>query len=325
MTDPIAARYLRFAEREADGHSPLYAALARGVASDAGALGFLATLPADRQQPNLLFAAIRHVCGTPQDWPECRVALQAQAVSVRAVMQSRRTQTNEPARCATLLPVLAQLKPPLALLEVGASAGLCLQPDRYGYAYGTHRLAPPTPDAPVFACDASAPMPLPTRLPEVVWRAGLDLAPVDVRNAEHCAWLETLVWPEHRERLQRLRAALAIARAEPPPVTEGDLLTDLARVAASAPAGATLVVFHSAVLAYIAEPAARTRFVDAVRALGAVWVSNELPGVFPAIAARLRRPGPVGAFLLAVDGVPVAWTQPHGAWIQGLQPEDVFT
>ncbi len=39
---------------------------------------------------------------------------------------SKRTQTNEPGRCAVLLPLLAALPQPLALLEVGASAGLCL-------------------------------------------------------------------------------------------------------------------------------------------------------------------------------------------------------
>ena len=59
---------------------------------------------------------------------------------VEALMLARRTQTNEAARCALLLPLLAALPQPLALLEVGASAGLCLLPDRYGYDYAGHRL-----------------------------------------------------------------------------------------------------------------------------------------------------------------------------------------
>lgn len=323
MTGRIAARFLRFAEREADGSSPLYAALARGAAADPLALAFLAALPEDKQQPNLLFAALRHVCGTPRDWPQARAALDAQAEQIRAVMLARRTQTNEPARCATLLPVLARLPQPLALLEVGASAGLCLLPDRYGYAYGTHCITAPTPEAPVFPVRAGAATPLPDTLPLVAWRAGLDLSPVDLQDPAQSAWLETLVWPEHSARLQRLRSAMQVAWRDPPPVHRGDLLTDLAAVARTAPGNATLVVFHTAVLAYIADAAARDRFARTVRALGAVWISNESPAVFPAIAGRVRRPGPAGAFLLAVDGVPVAWTQPHGEWIEWLEPEDV--
>ncbi len=97
---------------------------------------FLATLPDEKRQPNLLFAALRHVCGTPRDWPTFRALLREHASAVRATMLTRRTQTNEAGRCATLLPVLARLPQPLALLEVGASAGLCLLPDRYGYDYG---------------------------------------------------------------------------------------------------------------------------------------------------------------------------------------------
>ena len=70
------------------------------------------------------------------------------------------------------------------------------------------------------------------------------------------------------------------------------------------------------------DAALRDAFARAVRALGAVWVSNEVPGVFPSIRERLARPGPRGAFLLAVDGVPVAWTDPHGGWIEWIGAEE---
>ena len=100
-----------------------------------------------------------------------------------AVIQARRTQTNEPARCACLLPALAQLTPPLALLEVGASAGLTLLPDRYSYDYPGHPLIAGTdPRAPVLRCRTRGPVPLPRQVPEVRWRAGLDLNPLDVAS-----------------------------------------------------------------------------------------------------------------------------------------------
>jgi len=322
VTEQLAARYRRFAEVEAHGRSPLYEAITLGVADDADALAFLLALPEDKRQPNLLLAALRHVCGTPRDWLEFRAQLHTQADAIRATMLAHRTQTNEAGRCATLLPVLGRLPQPLALLEVGASAGLCLLPDRYGYDYGRQQLPAPSAMAPVFPCHADARTPLPTQHPRIAWRLGLDLHPIDIADAAHRAWLETLVWPEQTDRLHRLRAAIAVAQRHPPRVVQGDLLTDLAHWARQAPADATLVVFHSAVLAYVADADLRAAFAETVRGLGGVWISNEAPGVFPTVRALVPRPGPRGAFLLAVDGQSVAWTDPHGGWIEWIATEE---
>jgi hypothetical protein len=95
-------------------------------------------------------------------------------------------------------------------------------------------------------------------------------------------------------------------------------LTAFAALAAEAPREARLVVFHTAVLAYVTDPDARADFVRTVRATGAVWISNEAPFVFPDIAAKVAAPGPTGALLLAVDGEPTAWTDAHGAWIDWI-------
>ncbi|OPG02687.1 hypothetical protein B1L11_42010 [Microbispora sp. GKU 823] len=69
----------------------------------------------------------------------------------------------------------------LALIEVGASAGLCLSPDRYRYDD-----LPPVGlvDSPVvLTCRTNGRVPVPERVPDVVWRAGIDLDPVDVVRA----------------------------------------------------------------------------------------------------------------------------------------------
>ena len=319
MLVAIARKFQRFAAAEAKGRSPLYEALANGVASDPAILAFLATLPAAKRQPNLLLAAVRFVCGTPADWPDFRAKVTARTDLVRTEMLRRRTQTNEPARCASLLPVLARLRGPLALIEVGASAGLCLLPDRYGYAYDGHPAFGPEPR---FPCRAGAEVPVPRAVPEVVWRAGIDLNPLDLGDDDSRAWLEALVWPDQPERLARFRAAMAIARADPPRVVSGDLLTALPALAAEAPKHATLVVFHTAVLAYVAGADTRAAFGRGVRDLNAVWISNESPDVFPHIAAKLLTRGPADAFLLAVDGEPTAWTDPHGAWIEWIATPD---
>src|SRR5437764_10276205 len=68
----LSAAYRRFAAEEANGKSPLYDELARGVADDDEILDFLMTLPRQKRQPNLLFAAARSLLGTPADWTRFR-------------------------------------------------------------------------------------------------------------------------------------------------------------------------------------------------------------------------------------------------------------
>jgi len=131
-------------------------------------------------------------------------------------------------------------------------------------------------------------------------------------------WLETLVWPEQMDRLTRLRAAIKIATEQKPRLVKGDLRADLAALAREAPKDATLVIFHTVVLAYIASAAEREAFARSVGLLCNFWIANEPPRVFPDIAARTSSEGRKGSFLLSVNGVPVAWTDPQGAWLDWI-------
>jgi hypothetical protein len=316
----IAEAYRAFARHEARGRSPAYQALAEAVAGDAAVLRFVGSLPREKRQPNLLFAAARYLLGDPADLTRLRDLVCERRAELSEVMLTRRTQTNEPARCATLLPALAQLPPPLALIEVGASAGLTLLVDRYSYDYAGHRIAGLDPQAPTLRCAPRGPVPLPAGLPAIAWRAGLDLNPLDVRRDDDVRWLSCLVWPGEGDREQRLAAAIAAARRDPPVVRRGDLLTDLPALAAQAPAGATLVVYHSAVLAYV-DPGQRRRFADTVRGLADAWLSNEAPGVVPGLPGVSRPVSGGDPFVLARDGrAPLALADGHGTWLRWLAP-----
>ena len=316
---PVAERYRRFAEREARGRSPLYERFALGVAGDRPLVQLLERLPPAKQQPNLLFATVLYLGGRQPDYDAFRGFVLDHADRVVATLLARQTQTNEVGRCALLLPLLARLPGPLALVEVGASAGLCLLPDRYAYDYGGAIVGDPA--APLrLACQPRGPVPIPTRLPEVIWRCGIDLAPVDLGDPDAVRWLECCVWPDQPERLARLRAAARVARADPPTVVRGDLLELVGPVVAEAPADATVVVFHAAALVYVPEPG-RRRFAELMARLPAVWISAEGPGVVPALAAG---PGPGQAperavFLLGRGPRRlVGLADPHGAWLQWL-------
>lgn len=322
----VAENYRRFAVSQTRGRSPLYEELARGVADDREVIALLAELPPEKRQPNLLLASVRFLAGVQPDYAAFRAVVLGRRDEVVATMLARRTQTNEPARCATLLPALAALEGPLALLEVGASAGLCLFPDRYGYHYrcadGEDVRLPGTP---VLTCDVRGPAPLPPGKPTVVWRAGIDLDPLDVADPDDLHWLACLVWPGQPERVERLAAAAAVAREDPPRIVRGDLVEELHALAEQAPREATLVVHHSAVLTYL-PPDRRAAFARAVGELDAVWLANESASVLadlpqsPPTDLPVPPPGPV-PFLLARDGHrPLAWVDGHGTWVQWLSP-----
>src|SRR5690606_30134163 len=133
------------------------------------------------------------------DYALWREWLLAHGDQVVAECGRRSLQTNEPLRCAALLPALSRITGPIALLEVGASAGLCLYPDRYSYRYltdrGEVRLDPADGPSPVvLTCRVAGGMPTVT-LPEIVWRAGIDLQPLDPAAPDTARWLTGLVWP----------------------------------------------------------------------------------------------------------------------------------
>ena len=309
-------RYRQMAETELRGVSPTYERLCLAVADDTEIVTLLDTLPRPKRQPNLLLGAARILDAPLDDDAIFRAWVVANWRELSGQMLARRTQTNEPGRLATLLPALAQLPAPLALVEVGTSAGLCLFPDRYGFRYETEAGTVAIGAAPQFPCRVTGPAPLPTTLPRVAWRAGLDLHPLDVTSAADVRWLQALVWPEQTERAARLAAAVDVVRADPPRIVTGDLRSDLDALVAETPEDATVVVFHTAVLAYVAA-ADRAAFADHMRAgIDADrwhWVSNEGPSVFGHTEHLQRHQA---GFVLSLDLRPLGYAGPHGSWLE---------
>lgn len=320
--DDIVSQYADFATYAA-GYSDCFAEWCRGVVEDPEVQAWIATLPPIKQQPNIVFAAARwHGVPAPGPYAGLRDALLGDDGTIRATILERRTQTNEVGRLATLAPAFALVDGPVALIEVGASAGLCLYPDRYSYDWGAAGQLSGPSGSPTLPCQVDGPMPVPTRLPEIGWRGGIDLNPLDVHDADAMAWLTNLVFPEQEWRRERLRTAIEVACAEPPAIRAGDLLDELPGLLEEVRGHGTPLVFHTAVIAYL-EPDDRRRFHAMMTGLvadGACrWISNEAPVVLPELAP----PGdPVPSrFVLALDGTPLAWTEGHGGAMTWLASE----
>lgn len=317
----LAQRFRDFALREARDNSALYHRLALDISTDPATLALIAGLPTDKQQPNLILAAARVNGAIAVPYSEFREQLRENWPAISATALTRRTQTNEAGRAATLLPVLARLPGPLSLIEVGASAGLCLYPDRFSYRYDGAALDPSDGPSPVvLTCETTGPVPIPDRLPRVVHRAGVDLNPLDAGDEDDQRWLSALVWPSQDERLTRLRAACAIAAADPATIATGDLNEQVTELVHEAPRDSTVVVFHSAGLTYL-SPRARADFRATVQDLPCHWVSQEGTGVIASLVDRLpTRESEAARLVLALDDEPLAYAGPHGQSLDWFGP-----
>ena len=141
---------------------------------------------------------------------------------------------------------------PLRIREIGASAGLNLGFDRYRYELGPHRFGDPrsplvlSTDWRGRAPDLDAPL-------RVASRAGCDVAPIEPSDPAERLKLQSFIWPEHLERMARLRAALELAAAAPARIDRAPAGEWVEREVAPVEGHAT-VLFHSVVWWYIPEP-----------------------------------------------------------------------
>lgn len=285
--DALAARFVRFADEECGEYAPTYDRLARRVALEPALLRAAATTRPGQQHPNTFLAAVHHLLGErlrSMDVDEVVSACHAAVDRLAELCATRLVQTNEPRRATFLLPALVEAarlaERPLALVEVGASAGLLLLVDRYAYDYGWAGRAgdPASPlllDTEVRG-DARPPL---GDVP-IASRVGIDLQPVRTDDADAVAWLRSLVWPDHDARRARLDAALALAAADPPRLVAGDALDVLPAVVRDVPDAVTPVVFHHATLAHAPQATveAFTRLVPrlaAEREGDLLWLAGE--------------------------------------------------
>ncbi|MES1212625.1 MAG: DUF2332 family protein, partial [Leifsonia sp.] len=246
------AEWYQRAAQELAGTSELQVAWARLVADDAELLALVDRLPRQHRQPSLLFS-VANWCGAPAaPGAEWRRWVVEHWPAIEDAARTRRTQTNEVGRCIPMLIGLDRVSGPIALIELGAAAGLCLAVDRYSYCFDDGPVL--GQGAPLLTATTTGTGVAPERLPQLVWRRGVDLAPLAVTDPDDVRWLEALLPPDRPERRARLAAAVATVRDDPPTVVPGDALAALPDLLAAARAeapGSTPVIAALGTLVYL--------------------------------------------------------------------------
>jgi hypothetical protein len=242
--------------------SPLYSELVEVVAQDAELLRVMNRIE-HLPPPNLMFAAVqfllmdglddplsryyRSVVADPEPpeevGPEFRRFVLDHETHIVEMGNTRYTQTNEVRRCVALLPMvmMAGLRA-FHLIDVGASAGLNLCLDRYGYRWDDVEWHP---ESNLVLEAESRGEPVRVHEIEVLGRIGLDLNPLDPADGEARRWLDALIWPEHVERRARLRRALVMLEGIDMEMVAGDALVTLPATLDHLPVGEPAVVMSS--------------------------------------------------------------------------------
>ena len=252
--------------------SPLYAQLSLEIAKDSAILSLVAEADLAQQVSNLLLGAVHFLLlsGIPsplanyypslstnprprqEAYEYFRAFCLEHADTIRSLVTTQRVQTNEVQRCTGLMPAFGLVAKrsgnrPLALVEIGPSAGLHMPWDRYGYSYEDAGYTGNRASPVQIACipEGQVPPPVPDFLPIVSCRVGIDLAPIDIRDEQAMRWLRALIWPEHIDRARLLELAVQVAREDPPSIVAGDAAQVLPQVLSTIPPETVLCVYHS--------------------------------------------------------------------------------
>jgi hypothetical protein len=252
-------------------------------------------------------------------WGPVRAALAREPARLAAFM-THEPQTNEVGRAAMMVGaflVAAQATGlPFRCFELGASAGLNLNWDRFRYQLGDLAWGDPRSEV-MLAPDWTGAAP-PDAQVRVIERAACDRRPIDITDPAEARRLMAYVWADQFQRLARLRAAIALARRIGVKVEAADA-ADWTRARAAPAPGALTIVYHSVFWQYV--PAAGQAALRAAIEAHAAQATAEAP-----FAWLRMEPTPP-----AIDNMHVRLTlwpggeeqvlakvHPHGAWVRWL-------
>lgn len=234
-------------------------------------------------------------------------------------------QTNEAGRSANFIAAMLWLAkqglpPRFQCLEIGSSAGINLMLDRYHYDLGGVQVGPEHGAmrfAPEWQGESPPDLPI-----EIVTTRGCDVAPVDLADPDQALRLTAYIWPEHKVRFDRMRAAVAEAGKVPPDLVRMNAADFIeAELAKPQAEGTTRVLMHSIVWQYV--PADQQARVTAAMEAAGARASAERPLAWVALEANRTAhvhemtarywPG-------VAESVVLTRAHPHGAWVEWFSP-----
>ncbi|OCA91010.1 hypothetical protein A8F94_03865 [Bacillus sp. FJAT-27225] len=332
----LAETFKTFAERECNNSSELYESLSMKISEDPHILELSSYASPGQPVPNLLFGAVHYLLLKGTDHPLARFyasintnprSPEAAFLSFKEfcsvhqeqiieLLQTKLVQTNEVRRCGYLFPAFSHIyeitHKPLALIEIGTSAGFQLLWDHYSYSYGTGEVYGSSESGVFIQSEIKGKGQLlfPDSAPPVKARYGVDLHMNDMGNQENSLWMKALIWPEHHDRRALFEKAVHCMNKNQEKITfiEGDGVELLPNIAGRIPKEFTVVVFHT----HVANQIPYDTKLKLLETIETIAVERDIFHLYNNIRDHYLR---LDSF---VDGVNdhklVAETDGHGRW-----------
>lgn len=330
----------RFSEQTVG--SPMYRYLSKMISEDTELLRIAGLSKSGQPAPNLFLAAINYLLYKHsqsrlcQFYPNHNGTFTTEGLfqefksfclrhreEIESVIRNRLVQTNEVQRCALLIPALSVVQNfiggvSMAIVDVGTSSGLNLLLDKYSYRYSDGTRLGSDENVFVIDCEKRG-VSFPSNLPRlnIKERLGIDLNPIDLKNADELLWSLSLLWPDQIDRYKRMMSAVNVLKTHPIQLFEGSA-NDLLQQQTQHLTSEVICVSHSFTLnQFSAED--RKKFEDnlalisqnkEIWRISLEWIGTEQPELTLQHFSRGKSSAPE---VLAI-------CHQHGQWIEWKNP-----
>lgn len=266
----LKERFLTFAETECKGNSALYYELSIQIANDPELLT-IATITREGQPvPNIFFGAVHYLLLKNQDEQLAKYypSIQRNSVTkipfeffktfcldneneIKKIISTRIVQTNVISRCSYLMPIfskiIAEENKPTIIIDIGTSAGLTLNFDKYEYWYNGQKVFG---ESNVLVKSTIVESPIPQIYPilQPIQKIGIDQNLIDPTDKDEILWLNALVWTDQLERFVAMDEALKLSDLKSIKFIQADTIVDFEQEILKVNRGQTLIIYATHVL-----------------------------------------------------------------------------
>lgn len=266
----LKVRFLTFADTECKGNSELYYKLSIQIANDNALLKIAASTRPGQPIPNIFFAAIHYLLLKNQEeelgsyYPSIQKCKKPEIPfdifktfcltnkkEIKQLISTRIVQTNVINRCSYLMPILSKIvgeeNKPTTIIDIGTSAGLTLNFDKYEYWYDNKKVFGQSKVVTKSKIVESA-TPTIYNILHPISKIGIDQNLIDPTNIDEILWLKALVWTDQLERFVAIDEALKLDELKNIKFVRANQVSDFEREILMTDKNQTLIIYATHVL-----------------------------------------------------------------------------